>query len=194
MNNNLYTKKTLIERVKDPEDNVSWEEFYNYYRPYVYVIVVNMGVTESDAQDVVQKIFVKAWNALPRFELSSRQGSFRAWISAITKNTVKTYFRDSSRRPFSTNTLENQALYKSPDINHVVEVEWKKFVVSKALENIKSEFSDKYISAFMRLIKGENIKQIATDCGIEESSLYVYRTRIQKRLCREIKKLNHELN
>ncbi len=172
---------------------MSWDEFYNYYKDYVYVIVVNMGVHQNITSDLVQEIFVKAWKALPDFDYSARKGRFRSWICTITKNTVRTYFRNSNRRP-ATDYVETIEADENPDIDEIIEVEWKKFVVDKALENIRSEFSQKYLDAFMQLAKGRAIDEVAEEFDIPESTLYVYRTRIQKRLCREIKKLNYELD
>ncbi len=189
----IQTRKTLLERVKDPHDDLSWDEFYNYYKDYVFIIVVNMGVDEHSAKDLVQEIFVKAWKALPDFDYSSSKGRFRSWISTITKNSVRTKFRDNSRRP-QTDELEDNFFSDNKAIDEIVEVEWKKFVASKALENIKDEFSEKNLSAFIELMNGTDIKKVSQKYELQESTLYVYRTRIQKRLCREIKRLNYELN
>jgi RNA polymerase sigma-70 factor (ECF subfamily) len=193
MNDNMQTRKTLLERVADPHDDLSWDEFYNFYKDYVFVIVVNMGVDRHNANDLVQEIFVKAWKALPDFDYSSRKGRFRSWIATITKNTVRTRFRDSSRRP-QTDELGEDLFRHEAQINKIIEVEWKKFVASKALETIKSEFSEKYIEAFIDLMHGMKVTDAAEKYGLKEPTLHVYKTRIQKRLCREIKRLNYELN
>lgn len=193
MNDKMQTRKTLLERVKDPYDDLSWDEFYNFYKDYVFVIVVNMGVDQHSAKDLVQEIFVKAWRALPNFDYSAKKGRFRSWIATITKNSVRTKFRDSSRRP-QTDALEGQQFRDDAQVDAIIEVEWKKFVASKALEAVRPEFSDKYIDAFVDMMNGADVVKTARKYDIKESTLHVYKTRIQKRLCREIKRLSYELN
>ncbi len=196
--NGIPTRKTLIQRIKDVEDDVSWEEFYNYYRDYLYVVIINMGISHYDAEELLQEILVKAWKAIPDFDYSPEKGKFRWWLCRITKNAVYTFLKKSSRQPSKEDLDDTVSTTKhlrtEPEIDNIIEKEWQRFIANKAWNNISSEFSDKFLQAFLKLAEGSSIKDVAASSGIEEGTLYVYKARIQKKLCREIAKLNYELN
>lgn len=198
MSSNYQTRKTLLTRLKDPNDNFSWEQFYNFYRDYVFVIVINMGVDESTAHDLVQEVFVKAWKALPKFNYSEGKGRFRGWIATIARNVVNNRFRKLKQNiptdyyekveqaPSSTNV--------DADINAIVELEWKKFIVNKSLDRMRNDFSEKYLNAFTELVKGTDFSKVASDYDIPEPTLHTYKSRLQKRLYKEIKRLENEVD
>jgi RNA polymerase sigma factor (sigma-70 family) len=189
----IYTRKTLIERIRDPYDQFSWREFYNYYKDYIFVIVVNMGVSHHDAEELLQNILLKAWKAMPQFEYSPEKGKFRWWLTRITKNEVFDHLKRKAKKP-QIDTLEDFAVNKSAEIDAIIEREWSRFISEKAWKNIATEFSQKYLDAFMALAEGKSITEAADSFGIEEATLYVYKGRIKKRLCREIATLIHELD
>ena len=53
-------------------------------------MIRNMIHQEADAWDLSQEVFIKAWNALPRFEAKAR---FSTWLYRIAHNTVYDWVR-----------------------------------------------------------------------------------------------------
>lgn len=191
--NEIHTRKTLIERVRDPFDEFSWNEFYEYYKDYIFVVVVNMGVNHHDAEELLQNILLKAWKAMPKFEYSPEKGKFRWWLTRIAKNEVYDYARKKSKG-VETDSLEHVKLDRKAEVDVIIEREWNRFLSKKAWDNISKEFSQKYLDAFMALAEGKSIASVSESYDIEEPTLYVYKSRIKKRLCREIATLLHELD
>jgi len=50
--------------------------------------------SESDAEDVVQEVFLKAWRALPTFRADA---SIRTWLTAIATNEALQFYRRQRR-------------------------------------------------------------------------------------------------
>ena len=53
-------------------------------------MIRNMIYQEADAWDLSQEVFIKAWNALPRFEAKAR---FSTWLYRIAHNVVYDWTR-----------------------------------------------------------------------------------------------------
>ena len=90
---------SLIRRVRDPSDAESWREFVALYEPLLLRYVRSHGLTEQDARDVEQEIFVSLICHLPEFELDPSRGQFRTWLWQVTRNTVADWAPFAEKRP-----------------------------------------------------------------------------------------------
>ena len=48
----LPTRKSLLTRLKDWDDQESWRDFYNTYWKLIYNVARKAGLTDAEAQDV----------------------------------------------------------------------------------------------------------------------------------------------
>ncbi len=71
-------------------DTSAYEGLVNRHRGRVYAMTYNLTGNESDAWDLSQEVFIKAWRALPKFEGKS---SFFTWLYRITHNVVYDFMR-----------------------------------------------------------------------------------------------------
>lgn len=76
---------TVVDRAR--HDLSAFGELYDAYFPRVYGYVAARLGSRSDAEDVVADTFVRALDALPRFEYRG-PGSFGAWLFRIARNRV----------------------------------------------------------------------------------------------------------
>jgi DNA-directed RNA polymerase specialized sigma24 family protein len=54
MNDSIQTRETLLERLRDVADHQSWQTFFQRYWELLYNVARHAGLSEADAQDVVQ--------------------------------------------------------------------------------------------------------------------------------------------
>ncbi|MEM7561346.1 MAG: sigma-70 family RNA polymerase sigma factor, partial [Planctomycetota bacterium] len=80
------TRETLIARLRDPEDQRSWEEFVQLYGPLIYRVARRRGAQDSDAQDIAQRVLVTVAEETRRREFDESNDSFRAWLHRVTTN------------------------------------------------------------------------------------------------------------
>jgi RNA polymerase sigma-70 factor, ECF subfamily len=66
-------------------DHRSYDELVTRHRGRIFAMIRNMIHHEADAWDLSQEVFIKAWNALPRFEAKAR---FSTWLYRIAHNVV----------------------------------------------------------------------------------------------------------
>jgi RNA polymerase sigma-70 factor (ECF subfamily) len=63
------------------------------YRNKMFYLVYSMTNNRETADDLAQEVFIKAYRALPRFNLESK---FSTWLYRIGINTVKDFYRKES--------------------------------------------------------------------------------------------------
>lgn len=192
------TRETLLKKIKDQHDEQSWKDFVHYYQSFIYSIIRRMNVRHHDAEDLVQQVILKAWTKLPAFDYDPNKGNFRGWLCRVTANEVKMFFRkNKSMITGLLETLQTLASYEDmisdSKIESVIENEWKNHVAKLAWEDIEGKFNDKAKQCYRMLAEGRPVSEISVESGIAESTVYVYKMRIQKVLDAEISKLNNEL-
>jgi RNA polymerase sigma-70 factor (ECF subfamily) len=73
-------------------DRLAVEVLIRRYQNYVYRLCYLVMRTEQDAEDMTQETFIRAFRALPRFEI--RKGtSFEAWLYRIAVNACRSRMR-----------------------------------------------------------------------------------------------------
>lgn len=71
-------------------DMRSYDALVTRHRGRIYAMIRNMIHQEADAWDLSQEVFIKAWNALPRFEAKAK---FSTWLYRIAHNAVYDWTR-----------------------------------------------------------------------------------------------------
>lgn len=90
------------ESMEDPDDDFrlvaraqngdmgSYDALVTRHRGRIFAMIRNMIHQEADAWDLTQEVFIKAWQALPRFEAKAR---FSTWLFRIAHNAVYDWSR-----------------------------------------------------------------------------------------------------
>lgn len=78
------TSATLINRVKDLDDDDGWREFYDRYRGLVLNIGRQRGLSPAEAEEVGQEVFSRVARNIGVFETGGRPGAFRRWLGQLT--------------------------------------------------------------------------------------------------------------
>jgi RNA polymerase sigma-70 factor (ECF subfamily) len=68
----------------------AYDTLVTRHRGRIFAMIRNMIHQEADAWDLSQEVFIKAWNALPRFEAKAR---FSTWLYRIAHNVVYDWTR-----------------------------------------------------------------------------------------------------
>lgn len=79
-------------------DNESLEILIKRYLKPIYGFAYRYVGNKQDAEDITQKIFIKVWRHLKKF---NRNKSFKTWIFAVAKNTAIDFLKKKKTAPFS---------------------------------------------------------------------------------------------
>ena len=72
----IPTRHSLISRLKDWDDQESWKEFFDTYWKLLYSVALKSGLSDAEAQDVVQDTIVAVAKKMPEFHFDPALGSF----------------------------------------------------------------------------------------------------------------------
>jgi RNA polymerase sigma-70 factor (ECF subfamily) len=86
--------KELIRRSQEG-DGEAFGQLIEKYRNRVYYLAYGLTGNRSEADDLAQEVFIKAFYAIPKFRLKSEFGT---WLYRVAVNHVKDYLRKSRHR------------------------------------------------------------------------------------------------
>ena len=87
-NNFFPARKSPLERVKDWEDQESWGEFYDKYWRFIYSVALKSGLTEAEADEVLQETVITASDGIRQFRDHPGAGSFKGWLLEQTRRQI----------------------------------------------------------------------------------------------------------
>ncbi len=94
---NRSVDQALVERVQRG-DRAAFDILVLKYQHRIVKLVSRYVYDATEAHDVTQEAFIKAWRALPKFRGES---AFYTWLYRIAINTAKNHLVAQSRRPAS---------------------------------------------------------------------------------------------
>jgi len=92
----LATDISAVERVRQAQkgDVRAFEQLFQQYQKGIYNAIYQVVRSETDAADLTQDVFVRAYRALPRLQSPE---AFTSWLYRIAINLSRNHLRDSGR-------------------------------------------------------------------------------------------------
>jgi len=107
MASETLTDGQLVARCRTGDD-AAWRELVDRFSRYVYAISMQaFRLQESDAEDVFQEVFTKAYENLGRLRDDE---AFRPWLGQLTRRTCIDKLRSGSREQPSETEVEASAI------------------------------------------------------------------------------------
>ena len=85
------TSLTLLDRLRDPQDDAAWQQFDTLYTPLLHFWLRPHCRQEADVDDLTQDILTVLTQKVKDFAHNSRMGAFRTWLRAIATNKLGDY-------------------------------------------------------------------------------------------------------
>ena len=186
------TRLTLIDRARDPNDSQAWDEFTDYYKSFIRMILRQLQVQPDDLEDLSQTVLLKLWQSLPTMEMGRNHARFRTWLGTVIRNAVYDHFRQVTSRARRDNNAA-AATVVSPDLEDIIESEWRKHIIALVLERLQTSFSGKAMAVFTMTLDGKSVDDIASTLELNKDSVYVLRNRVQSRFRKEARQVRSHL-
>lgn len=198
----LRTRASLLFRLRDWKDKKSWEEFYELYRRQVHGFARRFGLTNEEAEEVTQDVFIRVGNTIQDFESNPEKGSFRGWLMNLARWRATDKLRSRPRIGPSlhkdVSDDQTSTIERIPDPQQdgeCWEKEWQNTLLEAALERLAGRVQAKHFQVFdLHVRQHWPVMRISSELGINPASIYLITHRLTKQLKAEVAKLETTLD
>src|SRR5438876_2858746 len=194
------TRPSLLVRLKDTEDQQSWQEFNDLYGKLILGFAIKAGLTETEAEEVVQETLIGAAKNLPGFLYDPKVCSFKTWLLNLSRWRVTDQLRKrlpAVHRPASPDegTARTATIERVPDpagtqLEALWEQEWHTALLEAALAKVKAQVDSRQWQMFdLYVLKDWSVRDVAKALSVSAARVYLVKHRISALLKRERKRL-----
>jgi len=193
----IATRRSLVERLADWGDQLRWQEFFDTYWKLIYSAARKSGLTDAEAQEVVQETVITVAKNIDKLKYDPAIGSFKGWLLQITRWRIADQFRKrepgNAKRPRSTDdrltaTIERVPDSRIVDLDAVWESSWKENLFEAAVARVKKKIEPKQFQIFDCYVRKEwSAQKVAERLGVNVGQVYLARHRVGALLKKEIK-------
>ena len=183
-----HTSLSLLESLKDHEDQLAWQQMHDIYLPLVRKWLIRFNAPTSEVDDLAQTIMSVVIRRLPDFTHAGRTGAFRTWLRTITRNCLLEFWRKNKLTPTATGKTSfqenlDQLSREQSELSQVWNREYEEHVVASLLKSIQSEFRPKTWESFrLFVMEDKSAKQVAGILNVTVNSVFIAKSRVMSRL------------
>ncbi|MBI3850002.1 MAG: sigma-70 family RNA polymerase sigma factor [Verrucomicrobia bacterium] len=200
----LPTRRSLLDRLRDWEDQASWREFFNTYWKFIYGVAIKSGLSDSEAEDVVQETVLSVAKKMPDFAYDPARCSFKGWLMHVTRLRIMDELR--RRQPAfqqapagDADSRRTATVERVPDPSASVQQdaawdeEWERNLVDAAMERVKVRVKAEHYQIFhLSAVKGLKPSEVARMLQVSIGQVYLVRHRLAKEVKREVERLKEK--
>jgi RNA polymerase sigma factor (sigma-70 family) len=191
------THASLLGRLSlDPDDPVLWSEFFKLYGGTLFRWCRNWGLQRADAEDVTQEVFLRLAVRMRSFHYDPRR-SFRAWLKTVARHERQHYVtkqRKAGQASGGESDSQNLAAIEArADPVRRLEDTFDQELLRQAVARVRVRVNPKTFDAFQLLaVQGCRGAEVASRLGMNVSTAFVARSRVQRMLREEINRTRQE--
>ncbi|MDX1929926.1 MAG: sigma-70 family RNA polymerase sigma factor [Pirellulaceae bacterium] len=178
-------------------DDSGWLSFYELYRPFIAKQLATYPKLRDRADDIAHEVMLVVFKELGEWQ-RGRTGSFRKWLRIVTKYRVHEMLRSNEKFPelLSDAAALERELSDWDNPASLASQQWdsehEKRLLNYAMKIVKQDVEPQTWAAFERYaLNGESPKSVAESLNCEINSVYLAKTRITRRLKKEVEGLNN---
>jgi RNA polymerase sigma factor (sigma-70 family) len=176
----------------------------SYWR-LIYSVAVKSGLTEAEAQEVVQETIISVARDIQKFKRDRALGSFKGWLRNIIRWRIADQLRKRTRASWG-DASQTGADLPRPDVaeipdpagsaaESVWEEEWQSNLLKAAMETIKSRVKEEHYQIFdLYVIQQWPVRQVGRALRVNVGLVYLVKYRMSALLKKEIRRLEEQWN
>ncbi len=194
----IPTRYSLLSRLQDWDDQDSWKDFFDTYWRLIYSVAVKSGLTEAEAEDVVQETIISVAKDIQKFKRDRQFGSFKGWLRNLARWRIKDQLRKRGRFHQSApapddDRSHDQQLADIPDpwdSESVWDEEWRRNLLEAAIERVKRHVREEHFQIFeLYVLKQWPVAKVARMLEVNIGQVYLAKHRIASLIAKEMRAL-----
>jgi len=196
----IPTRATLIQRLKNWQDQSSWQDFFDTYWNLIYGVAIKGGLSKSEAEDVVQETLISVAKHMPTFKYDPSIGSFKGWLLNMTRWRIADQLRKRKHLPVAEESeldglnLEKADEFMPPDLEKVWEAEWESNLLNAAITNARRRLDPAQFQIFDFYVNKEwPPEKVAETFAIPVGQVYLAKHRVMEVIRQEVDRLRKDV-
>jgi RNA polymerase sigma-70 factor (ECF subfamily) len=200
----LRTRQTLLQKLKDYDNAVSWQEFMDMYWNMVYSVALRSRLNHQDAEDLAMEVMAEVARKMPEFKYDPKRGSFRGWLLTLTRWRIKD--RQRRRNPAepaeehtvadesSTSPIERMPAPDAPEWEPAADREYLQQVLKRAMDRVRERAKPLHFQVFDYCARQEwPAAKVSAMLGVSRLHIHLINHRIRGALKREVRRIEKEM-
>lgn len=198
----IPTRRSLLSRVRNLDDETSWRDFYDTYWKLIYKAALQSGLSPTDAEDVVQKTFISVSRKIPEFKYDPAIGSFKGWLLRNTRWRILEHLRKQQRGPVIERQSEDPEdpgpMELIPDpvsarLGEIWDQEWQHNLMDAAIQRVKRQVQAKHFQVFeLYALKQRPAEKVAETLKVTVAQVHLIKHRVGTLIRKEVERLEAE--
>ena len=196
----IPTRYSLLSRMQDREDQDSWKDFFDTYWRLIYSFAIKSGLTDAEAQDVVQETVISVARDIQKFKRDRTLGSFKGWLRNLTRWRIADQFRKRTRSlPAETNLSipfpgsDEIAGPVNAELEAIWEADWQANLLEAAMERIKPRVKEEHYQIFdLNVVRQWPAGKVSQALGVNIGMVYLAKHRVMALIKKEIRVLEKQ--
>lgn len=197
----IPTRYTLLSRLLNREDNESWKDFFDTYWRLIYSVARKSGLTEVEAQDVVQETAISVAKHIHKFRRDRKLGSFKGWLRNITRWRIADQLRkrmhlvSAPEQSDPSDLALLESLPESPDQGLELrwEEEWHANLLQAAIDRVKQQVREEQYQIFdLQVLRQWPVSRITSTLGVSAARVYLAKHRVAALIKKEVRSLKKQ--
>lgn len=196
----IPTRYSLLSRLQNWDDQESWKDFFDTYWRLIYSSALKSGLTESEAQDVVQETVISVAKDIHKFKRDRALGSFKGWLRNVTRWRIADQLRKRTRHGRVENP-ESQGESRAVDVaqipepagdelESVWEADWQANLLEAAIAKVKRSVKEEHFQMFdLYVIQQWPAGKVARTLGVNVGQVYLAKHRVSALIKHEARRL-----
>jgi len=201
--NTLPTRKSLVGKLKNLEDNQSWRDFFETYWKLIYGFALKSGCTDAEAEEVVQETIISVARKMPEFQYDPSICSFKGWLMHVANWRVIDQLRRRKRNRVEpaterdgsgTGFLEGIPDPLAPEVERLWDGEWRHNLMDAAIDRVKRRCNPQHFQIFyLVVVKKMGLPEVSKSLGVSRAQIYLAKHRVAALVRKEMKYLETQM-
>lgn len=179
------TPVSLLQRLRQPPADDAWRRFVELYTPLLYYWACRWGLSNADAADLVQDVFLLLLRKMPEFEYDPNH-SFRSWLRTVMANKLNEQKR-RARLPLEPDDAALAQQVTPDGIDDLAEAEYRRHLTVRTLKLMEVEFRPAtWRACWEVVVNSRPADAVAAELGMSVGAVYAAKTRVLRRLRQEL--------
>lgn len=181
------TTTTLLQRLENFEDREVWDRLIERFRRPLAAFCRRFGLTDAEADDVVQETLLGFADAYRRGKYDRDAGRLSSWLFGIAyrqaSNARRKRARDAARNADVGQTAFLERVPDEAEAQSAWDADWEKAMLDTCMAQLKAEVAANTYQVFEQVVRAErDPAQVAAELGMTRDAIYVAKHRVLKRL------------